>query len=112
MTRKWVGRLAVLSLVMLVLGLSFLGWARFAGTINARGVDLRNPQGYLATPSLVALSRDLVKAPVLRELLAKDFAFYYEEHEDRLGLLGAMKRIAFEHDKTLADDLVELALDG
>lgn len=112
MTRKWVGRLAVLSLVMLVLGLSFLGWARFAGTINARGVDLRNPQGYLATPSLVVLSRDLVKAPVLRELLAKDFAFYYEEHEDRLGLLGAMKRIAFEHDKTLADDLVELALDG
>ena len=48
---------------------------------------------------------------MLRDLLDEDFAFWYEEHEDRLGLRGAIKRIAFEHDKTLSDQLLEAALD-
>lgn len=88
-----------------------LGWARFGGAINAIGVDLRAPEGYVDTASLARLPRDLVRAPVLRDLLTEDFAFYYEDHEDRLGLRGALKRIAFEHEQTLADDLVEAALD-
>lgn len=88
-----------------------LGWNRFDGPVNALGIDLREPQGYIDTASLSRLPRDLVRAPVLRELLTEDFAFYYEDHEDRLGLRGALKRIAFEHEQTLADDLVEAALD-
>jgi uncharacterized protein YfaA (DUF2138 family) len=84
---------------------------RFGGQINALGVALDEPAAYVATPSLTALSRDLVKAPVLRALLTEDFAFYYEAHEDRLGLAGALKRVAFEHETTWRDDLIALALD-
>jgi uncharacterized protein YfaA (DUF2138 family) len=83
----------------------------FGGQINALGVALDEPVAYVATPSLTALSRDLVKAPVLRNLLTEDFAFYYEAHEDKLGLAGAIKRVAFEHETTWKDDLVALALD-
>ena len=88
-----------------------LGWARFGGTINALHVDLGEPDAYVSTPALSRLPRDLVKAPLARELLTEDFAFYYEEHEERLGLAGTIKRIAYEHDTTLVDKLLEVALD-
>jgi uncharacterized protein YfaA (DUF2138 family) len=88
-----------------------LRWQRFDGPINALQIDLAHPQAYASTPSLSSLPRDLVRAPVLRDLLTEDFAFYYEEHEDRLGLQGAVKRLAFEHQTTLSDELMALALD-
>ncbi|HSW08589.1 DUF2138 family protein [Aquabacterium sp.] len=112
MNRKWIIGLGALALAGTVaLATVALQWNRFDGRINALGVDLRQPMAYIGTASLSALPRDLVKAPVLREFLTEDFAFYYEEHEDRLGLGGALRRIAFEHQPTLADNLIELALD-
>ncbi len=87
------------------------GWARYGGTINAAHVDLSQPDGLVVTPALSRLPRDLVRANFARELLTEDFAFYYEDHEDRLGVAGALKRIAFEHDTTFGDDLLALALD-
>jgi uncharacterized protein YfaA (DUF2138 family) len=87
------------------------GWARFGGAINALGVDLGQPQAYISSPSLSALPRDLAKAPVLRELLNEDFVFYYEDQEDRLNLQGTLKRLAFEHEPSLSDKLINLALD-
>jgi uncharacterized protein YfaA (DUF2138 family) len=104
-----LGAVALTGAVALAAGL--LPWRPFTGPINTLGVDLARPAAYLSTPSLSALPRDLVKAPVLREVLTEDFAFYYEDHEDRLGLNGALRRIAFEHDTTLADNLLALALD-
>lgn len=112
MNRKWIIGLGALALAGTVaLGTVALNWNRYEGRINAMGVDLRQPMAYVGTSSLSALPRDMVKAPVLREFLTEDFAFYYEEHEDRLGLSGALRRIAFEHEPTLADNLIELALD-
>ncbi len=87
------------------------GWARYGGAINALGVDLGQPQAYISSASLSALPRDLAKAPVLRELLNEDFVFYYEDHEDRLNLQGTLKRLAFEHEPSLSDKLINLALD-
>ncbi len=84
---------------------------KFDGTISALGLDLSAPYGYLATPALSRLPRDMVQAPVLRDLLTEDFAFYYEEQEDRLSLRGAVKRIAYEHQLTLPDQLLAAALD-
>jgi uncharacterized protein YfaA (DUF2138 family) len=92
-------------------GMAYWRGHHYQGPINALQIDLAHPQVYVATPSLSSLPRDLVKAPVLRDLLTEDFAFYYEEHEDRLGLQGAIKRIAFEHQTTLSDELLALALD-
>jgi len=109
--KVWIGIGAVASLVVIGVIVASTARARFGGEINALGVDLARPDAYVSTPALSKLPRDMVKAPVLREVLDEDFAFYYEEHEDRLGLRGAVKRIAFEHDKTLTDQLLEAALD-
>ena len=87
------------------------GWANFGGAINARHVDLAAPDAYISTPALSRLPRDLVKAPLARDVLTPDFAFYYEDNEERLALAGTLKRLAFEHDTTLADKLVQLVLD-
>ncbi len=87
------------------------GWANFGGAINARHVDLAAPDAYISTPALSRLPRDLVKAPLARDVLTQDFAFYYEDNEERLALAGTLKRLAFEHDTTLADKLLQLVLD-
>ncbi|MES2186261.1 MAG: DUF2138 family protein [Pseudomonadota bacterium] len=84
---------------------------RFDGAISALAVDLAAPYAYVSTPALSRLPRDIIKAPVVRDLLTEDFAFYYEEQEDRLSLRGALKRIAYEHETTLSDQLVATALD-
>ncbi len=89
----------------------WMGWARFGGTINALQVNLAQPDALIRTPALSKLPRDLVQAPVLRELLTADLAFYYESHEDRLGVLGAAKRLAFEHEVSLSDQVLAWALD-
>lgn len=111
MQKKWAIAGAAVVVAAVAIGAATFSYGRYSGQINAVGVDLRQPAAYLATPSLTALSRDLVKAPVLRDLLTEDFVFYYEAHEDRLGLAGAIKRVAYEHDTTFTDDLMALALD-
>ena len=109
--KQWAGIAVAVVLVAGGIVAATIGWTRYGGSINALEVDLEHPQAYVSTPALSRLPRDLIKAPVLRDVLTEDFAFYYEEHESRLGLQGALKRIAFEHDTTLGDKLIELALD-
>jgi uncharacterized protein YfaA (DUF2138 family) len=104
-----LGALGILSIV--AIAAATIGWSRYGGAINALQVDLASPDAYISTPALSRLPRDLVKAPLARDVLTEDFAFYYEEHEERLALAGSLKRIAFEHDTTLADKLLELVLD-
>jgi uncharacterized protein YfaA (DUF2138 family) len=115
LTRKkkiWIaGGLAVSAVAAAVVGAYTFGWARFSGNINALELNLARPDAYIATPALSKLPRDLIRAPIARDVLTEDFAFYYEEHEDRLGLKGALKRIAYEHDTTLTDRLLEVVLD-
>lgn len=109
--KKWaLGAVAGVGVAALALHLTF-GWARYTGVINAAHVDLSQPDGFIATPALSKLPRDLVKAPYARELLTEDFAFYYEEHPTRLGLSGTIKRIAYEHEATFGDELLAAALD-
>ncbi|PTT80892.1 hypothetical protein DBR42_18805, partial [Pelomonas sp. HMWF004] len=112
MKRKWMAVAGLAATMMIAAGAVVVGaYQRFGGHINALGVALDKPSAFVATPSLTALSKDLVNAPVLRSVLTEDFAFYYEAHEDRLGLAGAIKRVAFEHEKTWRDNVIELALD-
>jgi len=110
--KKWaIATGAIVVAALAIAAATLLGYSRYGGHIGGLGVDLRQPAAYVATPSLTALTRDLVKAPVLRELLTEDFVFYYEGHEDRLGLAGAIKRVAYEHETTFTDDLMALTLD-
>jgi uncharacterized protein YfaA (DUF2138 family) len=69
-------------------------------------VDLGRPDALIRTASLAALPRDLLKVPIARDVLTEELAFYYEQNEDRLGLSGAVKRIAYEHQLNWTDQIL------
>jgi uncharacterized protein YfaA (DUF2138 family) len=77
----------------------------------AAAVNLLNPDAFLSTQSLSKLPKDLLTAPVLRDLATEDLFFYYREDEGRLGLEGALRRIGFEHELSLSDRFVAMILD-
>lgn len=68
-------------------------------------VNISQPDALIRTTSLSQLPRDLLKVPIARDVLTEDLAFYYEQNEDRLGLNGAIKRIAYEHELDWQDKL-------
>ncbi len=74
-------------------------------------LGLSRPDGLLETHSLSQLPKDLLAVPFLRETLTEDFVFYYESHADRLGLIGSLRRIVYEHDLKLQDSLIEELFD-
>ena len=73
-------------------------------------LDVSAPDAMLLSQNLAQLPRDLLAVPLLRDTLTEDFVFYYEQNEDRLGLSGSLKRLAFEHEVTLGDELVDTIL--
>ena len=74
-------------------------------------LGLSRPDALLETQSLSQLPRDLLSVPFLRDTLTEDFVFYYETHGDRLGLIGSLRRIIYEHDLKLQDNLIEALFD-
>lgn len=79
--------------------------ARFDGP--AMMVGLAQPDALIRTQSLAGLPRDLLKVPLARAVLTEELVFYYDQHEDRLGLSGAIKRIAYEHNLEWPDKILE-----
>lgn len=86
------------------------GWGHL-GPVNGLRLDLAKPDALVLTRSLAALPRDLLTIPLARDVLREDFVFYYEQSEDRLGLKGTLRRIAYEHDLTWGDRLIRSVLD-
>ncbi|WP_150782855.1 DUF2138 family protein, partial [Pseudomonas fluorescens] len=74
-------------------------------------LGMSRPDGLLETDSLSQLPKDLLTVPFLKETLTEDFVFYYEAHVDRLGLIGSLRRIIYEHDLKLQDSLIEQLFD-
>ena len=74
-------------------------------------LGMSRPDGLLETQSLSQLPKDLLAVPFLKETLTEDFVFYYESHVDRLGLIGSLRRIVYEHDLKLQDNLIEQLFD-
>ncbi|MGW8463227.1 DUF2138 domain-containing protein [Pseudomonas sp. CLCA07] len=74
-------------------------------------LGMSRPDGLLETHSLSQLPKDLLTVPFLKETLTEDFVFYYETHVDRLGLIGSLRRIIYEHDLKLQDSLIEQLFD-
>lgn len=74
-------------------------------------LGMGRPDGLLETHSLSQLPKDLLAVPFLKETLTEDFVFYYETHADRLGLIGSLRRIIYEHDLKLQDTLIEQLFD-
>ncbi|AVU75016.1 MULTISPECIES: DUF2138 domain-containing protein [Pseudomonas] len=74
-------------------------------------LGLSRPDGLLEAHSLSQLPKDLLAVPFLKATLTEDFVFYYETHADRLGLIGSLRRIIYEHDLKLQDSLIEQLFD-
>lgn len=113
-SRRWPTLLVGLCLVAGVAG--GLGW--FLNKPKAPPAELASdklgmsrPDGLLETHSLSQLPKDLLAVPFLKETLTEDFVFYYEAHADRLGLIGSLRRIIYEHDLKLQDSLIEQLFD-
>ncbi|MYM90052.1 DUF2138 family protein [Rugamonas sp. FT82W] len=87
-----------------------LGW-NLMGDVNSLKLDLSRPDALVMTKSLSSLPRDLLTVPLARDVLREEFLFYYEQSEDRLGLKGSLRRIAYEHELGWGDQLLRMVLD-
>ena len=113
-SRRWPAVLIGLCLVAGVAG--GLGWFMHKpkappATLASDKLGMSRPDGLLETHSLSQLPKDLLAVPFLKETLTEDFVFYYEAHADRLGLIGSLRRIIYEHDLKLQDSLIEQLFD-
>ncbi|MFJ2359626.1 DUF2138 domain-containing protein [Pseudomonas fluorescens] len=113
-SRRWPALLIGLVLVAGVAG--GLGWLLHkpklpAALIASDKLGLSRPDALLETRSLSQLPKDLLTVPFLKATLTEDFVFYYETHADRLGLIGSLRRIIYEHDLKLQDSLIEQLFD-
>jgi len=79
--------------------------------LAAEKLGMSRPDGLLETHSLSQLPKDLLAVPFLKETLTEDFVFYYQTQADRLGLIGSLRRIIYEHDLKLQDSLIEQLFD-
>ena len=91
-------------------GYRVLGW-NLLGQVNSLNLDLSRPDALVLTKSLSSLPRDLLTVPLARDVLREEFLFYYEQSEDRLGLKGSLRRIAYEHELGWGDQLLRMVLD-
>ncbi|MHC8379356.1 DUF2138 domain-containing protein [Pseudomonas sp. MDT1-16] len=113
-SRRWPAVLIGLCLVAGVAG--GLGWFMHKpkappAELASDKLGMSRPDGLLETHSLSRLPKDLLAVPFLKETLTEDFVFYYETHADRLGLIGSLRRITYEHDLKLQDSLIEHLFD-
>ncbi|AMT91006.1 MULTISPECIES: DUF2138 domain-containing protein [Pseudomonas] len=113
-SRRWP--LVVLGLCLVAGVAGGFGWlllkpkAPAAALVSDR-LGLGRPDALLETRSLSQLPKDLLTVPFLKATLTEDFVFYYETHADRLGLIGSLRRIIYEHDLKLQDSLIEQLFD-
>lgn len=78
---------------------------------NNLQIDPHHPDVLIESESLSRLPKDLLAIPFLRDTLTEDLVFYYQNNADRLGIAGSLRRIIFEHELTLRDNLLETLLD-
>jgi uncharacterized protein YfaA (DUF2138 family) len=106
----------LIGLCLVVVVAAGIGWFMHkpkapAPALASDKLGMSRPDGLLETHSLSQLPKDLLAVPFLKETLTEDFVFYYETHADRLGLIGSLRRIIYEHDLKLQDTLVEQLFD-
>lgn len=116
-TQKWL--LVSLLLLTTLSAASILGiryWFSTQQTTKAPlantliPIDFSEPDAFIQSQSLAQLPRDLLSVPLLQATLTEEFAFYYEEQEARLSLAGTLRRLAYEHNLTIGDQLIQQLL--
>lgn len=113
MNKKTLAKIAAAVVVVAggVFAYRAFGWGAMNGPVNSLKIDLSKPDALVVTKSLSSLPRDLLTVPLARDVLREDFLFYYEQTEDRLGLKGSLRRIAYEHELGWGDQLIRMVLD-
>ncbi|MFC4157799.1 DUF2138 family protein [Chitinimonas lacunae] len=74
-------------------------------------IRLARPDALLVSVSPRDLPRDVRRVALLKAVLSEDFLFPAED-PDRLGLLGSLRRIAYEHQLDFADRALAWVLDA
>lgn len=112
MNKKRIGKIVAGTAAAgaLLLAYRVFGWDSM-GAVNSLQLDLSKPDALVVTRSLSTLPRDLLTIPLARDVLREEFLFYYEQSEDRLGLKGSLRRIAYEHELGWGDQLLRMVLD-
>ncbi len=80
--------------------------ARGVDRVRVVDLDLTHPDALIDSTSLSRLPKDILQVPMLKDVLTEDFVYYYEQNESRLSLSGTVRRIAFEHNLSLGDELL------
>ena len=109
--KKLLGGLVFIGLAACAV-LYSLSWSTTLVSSSAGlSLDLTAPDAIIRSKHLSSLPADLLKVPLLHDLLSEDFLFYYENSESRLGLRGTLRRIAYEHEVNFSDELIKLVMD-
>ncbi|MDE1182236.1 DUF2138 domain-containing protein [Paraburkholderia sp.] len=74
-------------------------------------LDIHHPDAVIDSEALSRLPRDLLKVPLLHDVLTQDFVDYYESNPTRLSAEGALRRLAFEHQLDFRDELLRRVFD-
>lgn len=72
--------------------------------------SLFHPDVVIESRALSQLPKDILVVPLLKSLLTEEFVFYYEQNESRLTLEGTFRRIAYERDMGVGDEIIAYAL--
>ncbi len=114
LTRKKIA-IGAAALVVGAAAIVQLVWHPFGRThaLRARAVtlDLTLPDALIDSQSLSQLPRDVLRVPLLRDVLTEDFVAYYEGNEDRLSVAGALRRLAYEQKLDLAETVLKHVFD-
>jgi uncharacterized protein YfaA (DUF2138 family) len=116
MRKKFLGGIVFFTVLVCIALLGMVWKAGAAWSITplpsaALNIDMAAPDTMIRSKGLSRLPSDMLRVPLLHDLLTEDFLFYYENSEGRLGLSGTIRRIAYEHDVNLTDELIKLVMD-
>jgi uncharacterized protein YfaA (DUF2138 family) len=114
MSRKKIAMLAVGLLVVAGVVIQAV-WRPFAHRKAAQGsaivLDIHRPDAVIDSEALSRLPRDILRVPLLHDVLTQDFVDYYESDPTRLSAEGALRRLAFEHQLDWRDELMRQLFD-
>ena len=83
------------------------GRASVAKSPKPLNLNLQKPDALIVTQCLSKFPKDVATIPLLKSLLTEDLFYYYEENEGGLTLRGTLRRIAYEHQLNIGDDVVD-----
>jgi uncharacterized protein YfaA (DUF2138 family) len=114
MSRK---KIAILVAVLLIVAAVVIQavWRPFAHRKAANTgevvLDIHHPDAVIDSEALSRLPRDMLRVPLLHDVLTQDFVDYYESANTRLSAEGALRRLAFEHQLDWRDELIRRVFD-